>query len=109
MTFVRKKKVKGWEYYQLVESRRVEGKPRQKVLVHLGHHPSVDVALEEWPKEIRRLRRHAARERRRTEYLLEGSHAHRDAIRRADTAERRAKELKGNLEKLRELRKEGVV
>jgi hypothetical protein len=107
MAFVRKKQVKGWEYYQLVESRRVDGKPRQKVLVHLGHHVSVDAALEAWPKEIRRLQHRATRERRVAAYL-EGSRA-RAATERADASERRASELKASLGKLRKLRKEGVA
>ena len=51
MAYVRKKRVDGGEYYQLVESRRVDGKPRQKVLVHLGHHPTVNDALKQWPRE----------------------------------------------------------
>jgi hypothetical protein len=58
MAFVRKKtftRYKGTDserkasYYQLVESRRIGGKPRQKVLTHLGQYPSVDVALERLP------------------------------------------------------------
>lgn len=53
--FVRKKRSRGGEYYQLVESYRVEGKPRQRVLVHLGSYPTVDDALREWPKEIENL------------------------------------------------------
>ena len=57
MAFVRRKRVDGGEYYQLVESRRVDGKPRQKVLVHLGHHQKVDDALKRWPREVGRLRR----------------------------------------------------
>ena len=57
MAFVRIKKVDGREYYQLVESRRVDGKPRQKVLMHLGHHPTVDEALKRWPREVGGLRR----------------------------------------------------
>ena len=57
MAFVRIKRVDGGEYYQLVESRRVDGKPRQKVLVHLGHHKTVDEALKRWPREVGRLRR----------------------------------------------------
>lgn len=43
-------------YYQLVESRRVDGKPRQIVHVHLGEHPTVDNALEAWPGRVDRLR-----------------------------------------------------
>ena len=106
MAYVRTKMIKGWSYYQLVESRRVDGEPRQKVLVHLGRHPSVDAALEEWPEEIRRLRRRATRERRNASYL-QGSRA-RAATARADAAERRASELRNSLRKLRELRKRGV-
>jgi hypothetical protein len=57
MAYVRKKQVKGKEYYQLVQSRRVNGNPRQRVLLHLGRHPTVDAALKAWPREIKRLRR----------------------------------------------------
>ena len=57
MAFVRTKRIDGGEYYQLVESRRVEGKPRQKVLIHLGSYPTVDEAMKRWPREVRRLRR----------------------------------------------------
>ena len=53
--FVRKKRSRGGEYYQLVESHRVEGEPRQRMLVHLGKHPTVANALREWPKEIEHL------------------------------------------------------
>jgi len=80
LAFVRIKRVDGGEYYQLVESRRVEGKPRQKVLVHLGHHQTVDEALKRWPREVGQLRRAG----------------HEDA---ADT-------LKHKLDRLRELRAE---
>ena len=57
MAFVRIKRIDGREYYQLVESRRVEGKPRQKVLMHLGQHATVEEALKKWPKEVGGLRR----------------------------------------------------
>ena len=56
--FVRKKtKARGNDYYQLVESGRVDGVPRQKVILHLGSHATVDDALEGWPGTIARLRR----------------------------------------------------
>ncbi len=61
MAYVRKKSFKRGEatveYYQLVESRRVDGKPRQRVLAHLGQYSSVDAALEELPHEIDYLRK----------------------------------------------------
>jgi hypothetical protein len=81
VAFVRQKKVDGGEYYQLVESRRVDGKPRQKVLVHLGHHPTVDDALKRWPRDVGRLRRAGD--------------------------EKSADTLKTKLERLRKLRAEG--
>jgi hypothetical protein len=107
MAYVRTKKVKGRKYHQLVESRRVGGEPRQKVLVHLGQHPSVDAALEGWPKEIRSLRRRASRERKKAA-RLEGGSA-RAATERAEASEKRASELKSSLRRLRRLRKQGVV
>jgi hypothetical protein len=83
LAFVRIKKVDGREYYQRVESRRVDGKHRQKVLMHLGHHPTVDEALKRWPREVGGLRR-----------------------RGNDDA---ADALKEKLDRLRDLRKNDVV
>ena len=59
MSYVRKKKVKGQTYYQLVESKRVNGKPRQRVIMHLSKEPTVDAALKKWPKDIKDHRRRA--------------------------------------------------
>jgi hypothetical protein len=56
MAYVRKKKTKGREYYQLVEGKRVDGKVRQKVLAHLGDCPSAKLALRRWSREIVKLR-----------------------------------------------------
>ncbi len=47
----------GNAFYQLVESRRVGGLPRQRVVMHLGSHATVDEAIEGWPREITGLRR----------------------------------------------------
>jgi hypothetical protein len=60
-------------YYQLVESRRVDGKPRQKVLLHLGEFPSVAAALEGLPKKIAWFNQlgTSAKEKRRLEEKLE--------------------------------------
>lgn len=110
--FVRKKRSRGGEYYQLVESHRVEGEPRQRVLIHLGRHPTVDDALREWPKEIERLR-HFAREA----YALGGISRESglsdawttENTRQATSAEKRAGELEENLRKLRGLRERGVA
>lgn len=109
MAYVRTKKVGGREYYQLVESRRVEGQPRQKVLVHLNRHPTVDEALREWPKEIRSLRDRAANEREAGRIWPENSRIRREILKRVKSTEKRADELEANLKKLRELRKHNVV
>ncbi len=58
MTFVRTKKVKGQHYRQIVESRRVDGRPRQRVLLHLGA-LTVGDALEFWPRLVEHRRREA--------------------------------------------------
>ena len=41
---------------QLVASRRVEGKPRMEVLVHLGEYPTPEAALGAWPAQVEHLR-----------------------------------------------------
>ncbi len=83
MAFVRIKRIDGREYHQLVESRRVDGKPRQKVLMHLGDHATVDEALKRWPRKVGGLRRSG----------------HDDA----------ADALKEKLDRLRKLRADGVA
>lgn len=104
--YVRRKRVGQYEYYQLVESSRVEGEPRQKVLVHLGRHPTVDDALKKWPREIKKLRRDAARERESAKTWPEISRQHQEMVKRAVSSEKRASNLEANLKKLRELKKQ---
>jgi hypothetical protein len=43
-------------FYQAVRSYREQGKVRQEV-IHLGQHPTVETALDSWPKEIEELKR----------------------------------------------------
>ena len=107
--YVRKKRVGHHEYYQVVESRRVDGKPRQKVLIHLGGHPTVDDALKKWPREIKRLRRFAREERGGVPAGSETRPTYRAMLKRAASSEKRADDLEANLKKLRELRKGGAV
>jgi len=55
--YVRRTKSRGTgPYFQLVTSRRVEGKPRTKVLVHLGEHATPEAALGAWPVRVEQLR-----------------------------------------------------
>ena len=113
MAFVRRKRVGPYEYHQLVENRLVNGKPRQRVLLHLGRYSSVKAALEGWPKEIEGLRRFASqrwdkadqlkREERSFERTLE------TLIERARKAEKLADEIAAKLKKLHDLKDQGKI
>jgi hypothetical protein len=110
---VRRKKVGPYEYYQLVESRLVDGKPRQRVLIHLGRYASVEAAQEEWPKEVEGLRRFVSlqwdkadrlkKEERSFERTLE------TLLERARKAEELADEIAAKLKKLHDLKDQGKV
>jgi predicted RNase H-like nuclease (RuvC/YqgF family) len=112
MTYVRKKKVKRYEYYQLVESHRVDGKPRQKVLMHLGKYPTVDAALDGWRREIKKLRDRARKDSALYEDLAKKIGNERlieetigDLGKRVDHARRKADALEARLKNLRNLKK----
>lgn len=109
VAYVRKKWVKGWEYFQLVESHRVGGKPRQRVLLHLGNHPTLDDALEGWAEEMEKLRALARQERERAQEGSAPPSMSRDALKRAARAEKRADRLEANLNRAQELREAGVA
>jgi hypothetical protein len=113
MTYVRKKKVKRYEYYQLVENHRVDGKPRQRMIMHLGKEPTVDDALENWPKEIKNRRRRAKEHGDRYEKLPEEYKNERYFKEEfkdvAESAEMQADALQARLNKLRNLRNNGVA
>jgi hypothetical protein len=113
MTYVRKKQVKGQTYFQLVESKRVNGKPRQRVIMHLSKEPTVDEALESWPKEIQYLRRRAKWHGDRYEKLpeeIKNERYYKENFKDiADSAKRQADALQARLNKLRNLRKNGVA
>lgn len=58
MVRVRKTSSKGrGAYHQLVEYKRVDGKPHTIVHVHLGEHATVEEALQAWPERVEVLRR----------------------------------------------------
>jgi hypothetical protein len=113
MAFVRRKRVGTYEYNQLVENRWVDGKPRQRVLLHLGRYTSVETALEGWPKEVEGLRRFASqqwdkadrlkKEERSFERTLEA------LLERALKAERLADEIAAKLKKLHDLKNQGKI
>jgi len=50
--FIRKKRVDGREYHQLVENYREDGQVRQRVLAHLGTHATLEEAIEHLPGSI---------------------------------------------------------
>jgi len=113
MAFVRKKRVGRYEYHQLVENHWVDGKPRQKVLLHFGRYPTVKAALEGWPKEIEGLRRFARKHRQRTERLSRDRSSEEKTVestsQRARKAETLADEIAGKLKKLQVLEEQGKM
>ena len=52
MAFVRRKKMHGKHYYQLVRNYREGGKHRQKVLCHLGVHDSIEAAIADAQQQV---------------------------------------------------------
>ena len=114
MAYVRKKRLKSGEYYQLVQSRRVNGNPRQRVLLHLGRHPTVDAALKEWPREIKRLRRLADKKRRDVQAFRAPVDSdkqppwYRDLLKQAANLSKQAEDLEAKHSRLREFRDQGV-
>ena len=113
MAFVRRKRVGPYEYNQLVENRWMDGKPRQRVLVHLGRYTSVDAALEGWPREVQGLRRYANQQWDKADQLRKEERSFErtlDALlERAQKAEKLADEIEAKLEKLHDLKDEGKV
>ena len=104
MAYVRKKDSGGQPYYQLVESRRVDGQPRQKVLSHLGSYPTVEDALKGWPNDAKRLRRDADKDR--NDVVPAGQESqplYGDMLKRADALEKQADALEEKLARLRQM------
>ena len=113
MAFVRRKRVGPYEYHQLVENRWIEGKPRQRVLLHLGRYPSVETALEGWPKEVQGLRRFARQQWDKADRLKKEERSFERTletfIERARKAEKLADETVAKLKKLHDLKDQGKI
>jgi hypothetical protein len=105
---MRRKKVGEHAYYQIVESRRVEGVPRQRVILHLGGYSSVEEALREWPEDVE-VARGAAEESRESYEAYLPPTAGRSHLEEEARHLRRADKLRGKLEVLRDLVERGVV
>ena len=113
MAFVRRKRVGPYKYHQLVENRWIEGKPRQRVLLHLGRYPSVETALEVWPKEVEGLRRFAGQQWDKADRLKKEERSFERTletlIERARKAETLADETVAKLKKLHDLKDQGKI
>jgi hypothetical protein len=59
--FTRVKESRQQEYLQIVENYREDGKVRQRVVLYVGHYTSIEDALENIPRDRRRLRSQATR------------------------------------------------
>jgi hypothetical protein len=113
VAFVRRKRVGPYEYYQLVENRLVDGKPRQRVLLHLGRYASVEAALEGWPREVEGLRRFASQQWDKADRLKKEERSFERTLEtlleRARKAEKLADEIAAKLQKLHVLKDQGKV
>ena len=81
--------------------------------MHLGKEPTVDTALENWPKEIKYLRRRAKKHSDDYENLPEefkNQRYFKENFRDiADSAKMQADKLQARFNKLRDLRRSGVA
>ena len=113
MAFVRRKRVGPYEYHQLVENRWIEGKPRQRVLLHLGRYASVEATLEGWPKEVQGLRRFASQQWDKADRLKKEERSFERTLdillERARKAEKLADETAAKLKKLHDLKDQGKI
>jgi hypothetical protein len=113
VAFVRRKRVGPYEYHQLVENRWIEGKPRQRVLLHLGRYASVEAALEGWPKEVQGLRRFASQQWDKADRLKKEERSFERTLdillERARKAEKLADETAAKLKKLHDLKDQGKI
>jgi septal ring factor EnvC (AmiA/AmiB activator) len=114
---VRRKRVGPYEYHQLVENRWMDGKPRQRVLLHLGRYTSVEAALEGWPKEVEGLRRFASQQWDKADRLKKEERSFERSfertletlLERALKAEKLADEIAAKLKNLHDLKDQGKV
>jgi|SRR5215204_680319 len=71
MAFIRQKRVGRHRYYQVVRNYREEGKHKQETLCHLGRYSSLEEAIDEVSKEVRRTEEKAAESRERSQEAKE--------------------------------------
>ena len=114
VAFTRRKRVGPYEYHQLVENRWIEGKPRQRVLLHLGRYASVEAALEGWPKEVQGLRRFASQQWDKDDRLKKEEESSFERtletlLERARKAEKLADGTAAKLKKLHDLKDQGKI
>lgn len=67
MAFIRKKTIKSYTYFYLVENHRINGKVKQKTISSLRRHPTVVAALAEFAQSAQRYRQYAASMARRAD------------------------------------------
>jgi hypothetical protein len=90
--YVREKKTTSGSYHQVVESVRVEGRPRQRVVLHLGEYATLKEARTGMKRELNRLRKAAER--------FDGPHPSAYAGKEAARIEARIAKLSGKLSKV---------
>ena len=93
--YARTKRSRNGQYLQIVESRRVDGQPRQRLVLYVGHYTSVEQALAQMPKELAATRREATKWKRIVEQHTDSNGAIRaHAISLQKAAEDKAERLR---------------
>lgn len=54
MSYVRRKRIDGIEYFYLVEGKKIDDKVKQRVIAYLGKHKTVGAAYLHWVRESRK-------------------------------------------------------
>jgi hypothetical protein len=112
--YARRKRSGGRDYLQIVESRRVDGRPKQKLVLYVGPYRSVADALSQMPGALTGARRYATTARKHAESytipretspeIVQEYQCRRDrAIKRAEVTRAEADALAKRLKRLRAL------
>lgn len=93
MAYVRKKRIKGKDYFYLVKNIRDGKKVRQKTLAYLGQHPTLEKALAAYTQELEKL--HGEMEKLEAEKKAAGRNARMIDKLKDELSEYRRREISG--------------
>jgi hypothetical protein len=99
--FTRIKQSRDSEYLQVVEAYRDGGKPRQRMVLYVGHYESLDQAMDRMRHELTQLRRRATMAERRHQEQVEFYASYGEGARKDKIVQERLAQLKEEAEQAR--------